>query len=134
MKLFEFLSMCEHPHELIAFLQQCGVINTEMRCPRCSNNLALNISTLMFRCRKKRRIQHGHKKQKTIQCNFKQSVKCNTWLSNANLDLITVARFVAYFLMIRPPRYTFYEQELELPHNTIADWLSFCREVRYFIH
>ncbi|EFN60643.1 hypothetical protein EAG_00231, partial [Camponotus floridanus] len=53
-----------------------------------------------------------------------QSAKTNTWLANCNLDIAIVTRFVAYFLMIRPPRFEFFKQELQLSDKTIVDWSS----------
>lgn len=62
---------------------------------------------------------------------MKLSIFHNTWFAESRLDLQTVCRFIAYFVHIRPPRFTFLERELEISNHIIVDWSSFCSEEIY---
>ncbi|EZA58869.1 hypothetical protein X777_00564, partial [Ooceraea biroi] len=98
-------------------------------CPKCNSNLEINTSNLTFRCYKVYYEQNNHKKRVKKQCSFQTSAKCDTWFSKSKLDLETVCRLTAYFIMLRPPRQQFLCEELHLSLHSVVDWISFCREV-----
>jgi len=84
------------------------------------------------------KIIKGRKRRK-VTCNFKLSAFHGIWFEQAHLDLPKICRFIAYFLMLRPPRFEFLQLELEITKKTIVDWTNFCREVHnisafYFIN
>ncbi|CAL1675648.1 unnamed protein product [Lasius platythorax] len=129
MKLYQFLSICDDRDKLIDYLIEHRVLPSSVRCPRCDNAMDLNRNSLFFRCYKVEYIRDCHKKKLKKKCDKKLSIFHNTWFAESRLDLQTVCRFVAYFLHIRPPRYTFLERELEISDRTIVNWSGFCREL-----
>ncbi|XP_071578824.1 uncharacterized protein [Temnothorax nylanderi] len=77
-------------------------------------------------------IQHASsqkKKRVSKQCDYKKSAKVGTWFENSNLELATICKIIASFLMLRPPRQEDLEEELGISSSTVVDWFSFCREV-----
>ncbi|KYN12719.1 hypothetical protein ALC57_15110 [Trachymyrmex cornetzi] len=88
--------------------------------------------TLMYRCRKRYYVTNVHKKRVSKQCRFK-STKTGTWVDKSHLDVATICKIIACFLMLRHPRQddTQVETGVSSP-NTIVDWFNFCREVCVF--
>lgn len=131
MRLHEFLNMTHNFDSLWNFLCTKKVIRKEITCPRCQNVLILVNSSEnhLFHCTKAYyKIIKGRKRQKVI-CNFKLSAFHGTWFEQTHMDLAKICRFIAYFLMLPPPRYNFLKVELQLNDNGIVDWTNFCREV-----
>jgi len=131
MRFHEFLSITHNLDSLWNFLSEKKVIRKEITCPKCGNVLVLTNSfeNHVFHCGKHYyKIVKGRKRRK-VTCNFKLSAFHGTWFERVHLDLQKICRFIAYFLMLQPPRFQFLQLELEIPKNTIVDWTNFCREV-----
>ncbi|XP_076249183.1 uncharacterized protein LOC143188673 [Calliopsis andreniformis] len=134
LSLRDFEAILQDRNVLIDFLASHGVLRTRVVCKKCGNELLLNYEKLIFSCRKTGYITNAHKKRMKIQCNFYLSVRKDTWFGNSNLKIETACRFIAYFLLMKPPRQQFFKNELNLCDKTIVDWLNFCREVCiYFV-
>lgn len=129
MQLHEFLAVTHNREQLINYLIEHNLINSAIQCPKCNNDLKINRSNLLFRCHKVFHEKNKHKKYVKKQCGFKASAKINTWFSKSNLNLETICRMTAYFIMLRPPRQQFLCTELQVSQHSVVDWLSFCREV-----
>lgn len=61
--------------ELFNFLIASNLINEEIYCPKCNNELKVNRSNLLFRCRKVLYEKNKHKKYVKKQYDFKASAK-----------------------------------------------------------
>lgn len=129
MKLHEFLTLIPKRECLVDFLIQFKVLNNNLKCKICDNDINLNKNTLEFRCTKSRYIINSHKKRQKVACGFRESARKNTWFDKSKLSVEDICRFVAYFIMLRPPRQDFLKYELDMSDHTIVDWQSFCREV-----
>jgi len=134
MLFFDFIQLIGNKDHLLEFLIQHGVIPSTINCEKCDEILFLDKETLLFRCRKKFLEKRNKKKSIARQCDFKKSCKVGTWFGRSNLDLATICKIVASFLMLRPPRQEDLEEELGLSPNTVVDWFSFCREVNIYIN
>ncbi|EZA50804.1 hypothetical protein X777_11059 [Ooceraea biroi] len=106
MQLHDFLAVTHNKENLINFLIEHHLINKEIQCPKCNSNLEINTSNLTFRCYKVYYEQNNHKKRVKKQCSFQTSAKCATWFSKSKLDLETVCRLTAYFIMLLHKRTT----------------------------
>lgn len=129
MKLHEFLVIVNSRQDLIDFLTTHNVMNSNMMCRMCNNNINLNINTLQFKCNRLYFIVNAHKKRVKVKCPFTESARKNTWFDKSKLSIEKICRFVAYFIMLRPPRHDFLKSQLDIDDHTIVDWQSFCREV-----
>ena len=107
MQLHEFLAITHDIEKLIDFLIENNLINNEIYCQKCNNKLQINKSNLLFRCRNVFYEKNVHKKYVKIQCDFKVTAKLDTWFSKSKLNLETICRLTAYFIMLRPPRQDF---------------------------
>jgi len=99
------------------------VIRKEITCLKCGNVLLLTNSfeNHVFHYGKHYyKIIKGRKRRK-VTCNFKLSAFHGTWFERAHLDLPKICRFIAYFLMLRPPRFEFLQLELIITKKTIVD-------------
>ena len=74
-------------------------------------------------------IKNVHKKRVSKQCDFYKSAKEGTWFDKSNLDVGTVCKIVACFLMLRHPRQDDTQEETGAARATIVNWFNFCREV-----
>jgi len=133
MRLHEFLSMIENKDKLIDFLVDRKVIHGNIECPKCGADVNLNRERMLFMCHSVTYKKCGHKKRRRKWCNFTVSPFHNTWFSQSHLSIQNACRFVAYFLMIRPPRQMFLSDELNIQSHTVVDWSNFCREVFFII-
>lgn len=137
--LLEFGCLSFDNDKLINFLIEHGVLANIIKCSNCSNDVNICKKTLTYRCDKRYYIKDAHKKRISKRCNFYQSARTGTWFSNSNLDVGTICRLVACFLMLQHPRQdrTQVETGIASP-TTIVDWFNFCREVimfhLYFVH
>lgn len=104
MRLHEFLCIVNDEKKLIDYLISHRVIREKINCSRCNSSISLsrNINCFLFHfvilC-----IIKKHKKCLKTWCNFKISALHRTWFSQTHFNIQTVYRFIAYFLMIRPP-------------------------------
>lgn len=112
----------------IEFLQNHGVILMTVRCTTCGEVASLNEDELLWRCQRRHREKKG-KKIIVSRCNFKQSVRSNTWLQNSNLSLEKACMLIALYITHNSPHQQFLMDELKLTSMTICDWCSFIREV-----
>ena len=94
---------------------------------------AANISEKsLFHCKKPYyKIIKGRKLRK-IMCNLKINVYHGTF-EGTYMDLAKICRFIAYFLMLQPPRHKFLMIELQMNDSVVIDWMNFYREVNYKI-
>jgi len=65
-------------------------------------------------------------------CNLKINVYHGTWFEGTYMDFAKICRFIAYFLMLQPPRHKFLMIELQM-NDSVIDWMNFYREVNYKI-
>lgn len=77
-----------------------------------------------FRCDKSRMV--GGVK---IKCNFKLSMKKNTWLKGSHLPLKKTLQFISMWLTLPYPRHELLKSELAMSSETIVDHSNFCREI-----
>lgn len=129
LSLFDFIYLT-HSHEgLVNFLIQHGVILETINCEKCDNILHINEDTLIFKCRKRHTVINMHRKRVSKQCSFEKSAKAGTWFDRSNLDVGSICKIVACFLMLRHPRYNDTCEETGVSEPTVVDWFDFCREV-----
>ncbi|XP_011867709.1 PREDICTED: uncharacterized protein LOC105561931 [Vollenhovia emeryi] len=77
-------------------------------------------------------IKNVHKRRVSKRCNFYRTARVGTWFHQSNLDIATICKIVACFLMFRHPRQDDTVDETGVASPTIIDWFSFCREVCVF--
>ncbi|KYN02027.1 hypothetical protein ALC62_07140, partial [Cyphomyrmex costatus] len=118
---------------LIEFLIKHKLLAKTIKCKKCGNDINLNTETLMFKCRRRYYIKNDHKKRIVVRCNIDVIAKIGTWFCNSNLDVGTICRLVACFLMLQHPRQDRKQIETGIASpTTIVDWFNFCREVCVF--
>ncbi|XP_071572814.1 uncharacterized protein [Temnothorax nylanderi] len=131
--LIEFGHLTYSQDKLIDFLIQHGVLTATIKCSECGSDINIDKETLMYRCRKRYYVKNEHKKRVSKQCNFKKSGKAGTWFGKSHLDVATICKLVACFLMLRHPRQDDTQDETGVSSpTTIVDWFNFCREVCVF--
>lgn len=119
--------------QLIDFLIQHGVLAASIKCSICNNNININKETLMYKCRRRYNVKNVHKKRVSKQCDFIKSAKAGTWFDKSHLDVATICKIVACFLMLKHPRQDETQEETDVSSpTTIVDWFNFCREVIIF--
>jgi len=124
---FSYIIRCKG--ELVDFLIKHGVLISTITCDKCGNNVNINKETLVFHCNRRYAMINAHKKRVSMKCNFKKSAKIGTWFHKSHLDIATICRIVACFLMLRHPRHDDTLDETGVASATIVDWFNFCREV-----
>jgi len=72
-------------------------------------------------------IKNAHKKRVSMRCDFKKSAKVGTWFHKSHLDIATICKIVACFLMMRDPRHDTLD-ETGVASATIVDWFNFFAE------
>ena len=127
--LLEFAHLTYSKEKLVYFLIEHRVLASSITCRQCGNNLSIDKETLSYKCRKRYTIKNVHKKRVSKQCDFIKSAKEGTWFGQSNLDVGTVCKIVACFLMLRHPRQDDTQEETGAARATIVDWFNFCREV-----
>lgn len=132
MQLFDFIQLMAKKSDLVDFLIRHGVLPSVINCEKCGNELHIDKETLLFRCRKRYFSLDAKKKRINKQCDYNKSSKVESWFGNSSLEIDKICKIVACFLMLRPPRQEFLQEELGVSSHTIVDWFSFCREVIYF--
>jgi hypothetical protein len=131
MRLHEFLRLADNIDDLISWLCDKNVIRRNIECPRCKRllNFVHGDNKLLFHCTESYyKIVRGRKRQRRT-CNFKLSPLNGTFFFRFRLGLDKACRFIAYFLMLRPPRQQFLQFELNMNSCSVVDWTNFCREV-----
>jgi len=129
LSFLEFGVITYSKEKLINFLIEHGVLTHTITCSKCGNDVDINKETLMYRCNKRYITKNVHKKRISAQCNFTISAKHGTWFDKSHLDVGTICRIVACFLMLRHPRQDDTIDETGVSPTTIVDWFNFCREV-----
>jgi len=119
MLLFEFIQLMAKEEQLVDFLIQHGVVPSIINCDKCNNEINIHKETLLFRYRKGFLTIEVSK-----QCDHK-STKIGTWFGHSNLNIVTICKIVACFLMyvfnLRPPRQEDLEEELGISSATVVD-------------
>jgi len=129
LSLIDFSYTIRCREELVDFLIKHGVLTSTITCDKCGSDLSINKETLVFHCNRRYTMKNAHKKRVSMKCNFKKSAKIGTWFHKSNLDIATICRIVACFLMLRHPRHDDTLDETGVSSATIVDWFNFCREV-----
>ncbi|XP_028046186.2 uncharacterized protein LOC118644227 [Monomorium pharaonis] len=130
--LFDFVYLTYDNEKLIDFLIQHHVLTSTITCSECGNDITINKKTLMYRCQKRYYVKNVHKKRVAKQCNFYKSAKVGTWFHKSHLDVATICKIAACFLMLRHPRQDDTQSETGVSSTTVVDWFNFCREVCVF--
>ncbi|KYN02609.1 hypothetical protein ALC62_06570 [Cyphomyrmex costatus] len=127
MHLYEFLNIINNSDLLWNYLCEKKVIRNQMKCPKCDTMLNLRcMENKILHCTSKYYEVIKGRKRRKITCNFKISVFHGTWFKNVRIDIQNMCRFIAYFLMMQPPRQPFLMNELEMNSTSVVDWT--CRE------
>ncbi|XP_031346116.1 uncharacterized protein LOC116172974 [Photinus pyralis] len=126
--LLSFSDLCHRERDLISFLQDHLVLPGTVACPKCKKDcyLAREDTRLRFRCQRQVKVP---KTRKTKKCPFSVTAKKGTFFEGSHLDVPTVCRFVACWLMVHYPKKRFIMEELQVSSRTFVDWSSLCREV-----
>uniref|UniRef100_A0A1Y1MZV5 Uncharacterized protein n=1 Tax=Photinus pyralis TaxID=7054 RepID=A0A1Y1MZV5_PHOPY len=126
--LLSFSDLCYRERDLISFLQDHLVLPGPIACPRCEKDcyLAREDTRLRFRCQRQVKVP---KTRKTKKCSFSVTAKKGTFFEGCHLDVPTVCRFVACWLLVHHPKKRFIMEELQVSSRTFVDWSSFCREI-----
>jgi len=66
-------------------------------------------------------MKNAHKKRVSMKCNFKKTIRIGTWFHKSHLDIATICRIVASFLMLRHPRHDDTLDETGVASATIVD-------------
>jgi len=135
MHFHEFIHMTHNVNHLWNFLCEKKMLQNEIICPRCEHLIKLNnaAENHIFHCRNAYYKIH-HRKRQRVVCNFKMSAFHGIWFDRAHLSVSKICQFIAYFLIMPPPRHRFLINELELTEHTVIDWTNFCREVGFYLH
>lgn len=136
MHLHEFINLTYNFDILWNFLCEKKVVRSEITCPRCQNVLVLVNSSenRLFYCTKTYYKVIKGRKRRRVPCNFKVSAFYGTRFERTHMDLVKICRFIAYFLLLQPPRHKCLISELELNNRDAVDWTNFCREVSNIGH
>lgn len=129
MKLHKFLTLCNNYDSLVQFLIEQKVVRDTMNCIKCKKQLILDREKLKFTCNSASYVKNRNKKKIKTQCAVKIRAFRNTWFEHIHLPIQTVCLFIAYHIMLRPPRQQFIMHELNISSSTAVDWASFCREL-----
>ena len=110
--------------QLIAFLQNHGVILNQRQCPHCENECRIDWNRKLFRCDKSV-VTSGRRRKR---CNYKVSLFKGTWFERSHIDIETNVKFLVLFVH-DAFSFKLVRSELRLSDPTITDWCSFSREV-----
>lgn len=131
MLLFPFIKLTGNKANLVDFLIEHGVLPSSINCKKCGAILLIN-KHCCFDAEKGTSLKKKIKEFPNSAT--KKSSKVGTWFARSNLDIATICRIIASFLMLRPPRQEDLEEELCISSATVVDWFSFCREVIYIYY
>lgn len=112
----------------IKFLQDHGIIVENVLCTTCGNPASFSPPKCLWRCQRRHRTKQGHKVINK-KCNFKRSVRADSWIENTNLTPEKTCTFLAMYILLNPPHQQMLVDELELSSATVCDWSHFIREV-----
>ncbi|XP_011701566.1 PREDICTED: uncharacterized protein LOC105458165 [Wasmannia auropunctata] len=126
--LFEFASLVHDREKLVDFLIQHGVLSSAIKCHRCGNDVEINKETLSYKCGKRYLANDARKKRVSRQCSLKQTGTAS-WFRNSHLDMGTICRIIACFLMFPHPRQDNALDETGVSLPSLVHWFNFCREV-----
>ncbi|XP_031351794.1 uncharacterized protein LOC116177070 isoform X2 [Photinus pyralis] len=118
--LLSFSDLCHRERDLISFLQDHLVLPGPIACPRCEKDcyLAREDTRLRFRCQRQVKVP---KTRKTKKCSFSVTAKKGTFFEGCHLDVPTVCRFVACWLLVHHPKKRFIMEELQVSSRTFVD-------------
>lgn len=131
MHIHEFINITYNYDSLWSYLCEKNVVRNTVICPKCRSELVLlnAVENRTFHCTNAYYKSVRGKKKRRVVCNFKISALHGTWFSRSHVDLRKICRFIAYFLLVQPPRHTMLKNELEMDDHGVVDWTNFCREV-----
>lgn len=126
--LITAFSIFSNRDKSLEFLMNHDSIKSEVKCKSCNNFCALNIDNMRWECRKQITYMEN-RKRKVKRCRFKQSIRTNSWFSNAHLSPETSCQFVAEYLLLNPPHQSFIMNDMQISSKIYCDWATFTREV-----
>lgn len=125
--LIDAVNLFQSREKSIEFLKKHKIIMQEVKCSSCGNPAVLSKNNLQWRCQR-RHTERAGKKVISRRCNFKQSIRSETWLENAHLTPEKCCMFMALYILGNPPHQDFLCETMKLSSTTVCDWSSFIRE------
>lgn len=114
--------------QTIQFLINHGAIKSKVFCGNCGKLCELNSTTMFWQCRREKKVT-VNKRAKLERCNFKLSVRTNTWFHNSSLSFEKVCSIITQYLLLNPPHAHYLQNEFKISPNTYNDWASYIREI-----
>lgn len=110
MLLHDFLHLTYDYNNFINYLCDVQVLRREIVRPRCEKTVHLRYSSesLLFQCTNHYYKQARGRKRVRKTCNFSISLFHGTWFSRFRLGIVKICIFIAYFVMMQPPRQRFF--------------------------
>lgn len=125
------LTTFNNREETIEFLINHDSVPCNIRCNSCNQICMLNTETLFWQCRRKQK-KTVNKKVTVKTCNFKQSLRSNSWFQNSNLTLEQSCSIISQYLLLNPPHEQYLIHEFDISSTTYCDWAAYIREVCEF--
>jgi transposase-like protein len=107
----------------VKFLQECGLLKSEMFCPKCGSNMRLWKSETVA---DKHRWRCG-KGPRGARCNGTRSLRHASWFTKSKLNLLEVMLLTYDILEKRPALNV--KIDWQMNDNTTCDWSDFCKDV-----
>ncbi|XP_054165147.1 uncharacterized protein LOC128962770 [Oppia nitens] len=100
-----------------------GLLLATKKCPICDNEMKIIVKQLSYRCHQKHGQPHD----------YRLSALNNTWFSGSKFSIENII-ILTYLFSVGTTKYEDIKRETSdltktTSHNTISDWLNFCREV-----
>lgn len=111
---------------IIYIICKCYDEKLYVRCQQIMH-LRYNSQSFILQCTNHYYKQLKGRKRLQKICNFSISLFRKTWFSRSRLGIVKTCRFIAYFLIMQPPR-RFLMHQLEMSSKSINNRF-FCREV-----
>ena len=132
--IFKFYDYLKERSNVINFLKEHQLILKRYVCPKCGSECQLDDLRWLWRCQKKAdKGKSGKKRAKT--CNFSRPSFKGAWLENLNEKSHILPADNLKFIQIYLDKcfsYHFIRREIGWAQQTVADWVSFSREVLEF--
>lgn len=96
-------------------------MQTRMTCSKCQQPCSLDKNGKFWRCQRRHQL--------APRCNFKKSARTDTLLAGSHLTPGQIITFVAYWLILAPPRQSIMTSEIKIEKKTFCEWSAICRKV-----
>ncbi|XP_054159094.1 uncharacterized protein LOC128957372 isoform X2 [Oppia nitens] len=119
-----FINFCHSSMEtMINWCITMGLLLATKKCPICDNEMKIIVKQLSYRCHQKHGQPHD----------YRLSALNNTWFSGSKFSIENII-ILTYLFSVDTTKYEDIKRETSdltktTSHNTISDWLNFCREV-----